>query len=408
MKKIITLVLALSALFTSCVYYQDEDYSKVLNKNTYKEFDSLNDPIILTYDFEMLFSQKGEGNGISLIHNGAVYAVYDWETDSIYDYVYAPGRNGKSFIKPFLPALKGSDGKLNFYGYDSEYQNIYVMKSDSTSLEKFDSEDEDSYWISAEFGDASKILEGKGLRYYCNSYDDGKYHLKVKTFAPEKNGFGNVVEKVIYANSGFHSPVTDPEGNYWFALETKNEKTHKSFTSITCFNVQKNAFEEPLKTYDNNEGGTCDAFELWDINISYRPVCADSEYVYVAAEENSSSYFKKLFVIEKATGIQKEFDSSFLKDNYILFMEKINGQVVVILHGDESSELTYLKADPVSAVLTDTGLKFFVPWTSHQVVRGNKIFFVSSEPNVIEMTSLDLDSETVKKINPISLKDFTK
>lgn len=114
MKKTFTLLISLVlAALTSCsAFYEQEDYKAIMKKTSYKSFDSLNEPIVLNYLFNMEFSQKGENPRTSTVHNGMIYAIYDWEKDEIFDYVYAPGNGTRDVFNCVNPGLKGSDGKL--------------------------------------------------------------------------------------------------------------------------------------------------------------------------------------------------------------------------------------------------------------------------------------------------------
>lgn len=403
MKKTLLLPLMFTVLFSSCVFYPEEDYSKIRGKKSYKSFDSLNEPIVLNYDFVMNFETKGKNTQKDVIYNGTIYAVYDWEKNEVFDYVYAPGEYSGSIHHPFNVGLKGSDGKLSFYGYDAEYQKIYVMKSDKTELTSFDSDDKNSYWGGPGFGEPSKIISGKGLRYFCNDYDNGEYFLKVKTFSSESDRFGTVVTEKVSSIISDNVPVSDTEGNYWFVLgKTKNEK---HLSTITRFDVVKNAFDAPIAEFDIYEGAVYDEVIGWEYEKNFNVLCVDSEYVYfseIVINLNS----QKIFRIKKTGGKSEEIVGSEISEREILTVQNVNGKIYVFLQKPISCEVNVFTLNGTGTGLEDTGLSFKSEGNSVPAIRGSKVFFVSYSNQVAKIICVDLNKNSVQELEPVALKDF--
>ncbi len=99
MKKIffatICAVFFLPVTLASCKWIPLRDYSPVLSKTTYKNFDSLNEPILISFTMRPKFDLKGQFFYDRTERDyGSVYVIYDWENDSVYDYFYSKGDGG--------------------------------------------------------------------------------------------------------------------------------------------------------------------------------------------------------------------------------------------------------------------------------------------------------------------------
>jgi len=411
MKKTFTLLISLVlAVLTSCsAFYEQEDYKAIMKKTSYKSFDSLNEPIVLNYLFNMEFSQKGENPRTSTVHNGMIYAIYDWEKDEIFDYVYAPGNGTRDVFNCVNPGLKGSDGKLVYYGSDSGYQRLYVMRADKTELEFFDSADKASYSGGPGFAGLSEIRNGKGLRYYCDKFDNGEYFIRVKTFSPDSNTFGEIVTMKASEFDFFTAPVADPDGNFWFIFGFVDGETQKVYQKIYKFDVQKNAFGEPLKVFEKTEGAVYDEMNGWNFLREYTILSADSDYLYVTEKKEPVNKLtgideNRLFRVEKSTGVQSEITGSEISDKKIVFAKNINGKVYVFLRETATfiSKVYRVEGDSLS----DTGLSYKDDLLSKMEVRGEKVFVMCCTDPTITITCVDLKENKVSEPNAVSLKDF--
>lgn len=412
MKKTVMLIisLVLAALISCNAFYQQDDYKTIMKKTTYKSFDSLNEPIVLNYLFDMYFTQKGENPQTSIVHNGMIYAVYDWEKNEIFDYVYAPGNGTRDFSNCVNPCLKGSDGKLTYYGSDSGYQRLYVMRSDKTELDFFDSADKDSYYGGSGFAGLSEIRNGKGLRYYCDKYDNGEYYLRVKTFSPESNSFAKTVTMKAGGFDFYDVPAADPEGNFWFIFDSFDDETQKSYSKICKFDVQKNAFAEPLKVYEKTEGAVYDEMNGWNFIREYKILSADSGFLYVTERKEFINKLtgiceSRLFRVEKATGLQSEITGAELTEESMTFAKNINGTVYVFLRDDVLLNTKVYRVEG-ETTLSDTNLSFKDDILSNMEVRGEKVFVISCNDPTITITCVDLKENKVSEPESISLKDF--
>ena len=90
MKKIfLVFCLIFSVSFFSChVYVPEKDYSKILEKQEYKSFNHLNKPFVLKLNTYLDFLAEKDNGRVYERRRGAYYVIYDWETESVFDFVY--------------------------------------------------------------------------------------------------------------------------------------------------------------------------------------------------------------------------------------------------------------------------------------------------------------------------------
>ena len=110
MKKInLFVVLVILSCLISCSYYKPEkDYSERLSKVEYKSFDSLNNPFIFRFDANLNFNSRAITKTL-----GSYYFIYDWETDTVFDYVYSPKDDTSGDL---LIQFKNENGNLEYIG----------------------------------------------------------------------------------------------------------------------------------------------------------------------------------------------------------------------------------------------------------------------------------------------------
>ena len=95
----------------SCGYYVPEkDYSKRLGKVEYKSFDSLNNPFIFRFDAKLSFNSR-----VISRDRGSFYFIYDWETNTVFDYVYSPKDDS---YENFLFRCRNSENNIEYIGFD--------------------------------------------------------------------------------------------------------------------------------------------------------------------------------------------------------------------------------------------------------------------------------------------------
>ena len=131
--------LIFSVSFFSCyVYVPEKDYSKILEKQEYKSFKHLNKPFVLKLNTYLDFLAEKDNGRVYERRRGAYYVIYDWETESVFDFVYVPSDN--SNLNYSLPQRKTNDGSyvyINwFYDYTTSENKYYFMNSSGNKIER--------------------------------------------------------------------------------------------------------------------------------------------------------------------------------------------------------------------------------------------------------------------------------
>lgn len=90
----IFIFVVLFSLFSCTIYTPVKDYSHEFKKIEYKSFAELNEPFVFKLDTKLEFNKK-DSDRTTTQQRGSYYIIYDWETESVFDYVYVPGDNLK-------------------------------------------------------------------------------------------------------------------------------------------------------------------------------------------------------------------------------------------------------------------------------------------------------------------------
>lgn len=204
-------------LFFSCsVYISDTNFDEndFVNKTTMKTFEHLNEPFIISktiteYSHNIFNKDKTKRNYL-----GGINIVIDWETDTVYDWVYSK----YSGVYP-VPVAMGQDYK-KYYNYigNSKFSIIDPQSSELRIIKT--SEKCDYFYNYSTPGNYSITYTGYG---YDDSSETPGMITKLQVFDAEiediKKKFVTFTEGNNF-NAFFHS---DPCGYLWFRIDREDE-----------------------------------------------------------------------------------------------------------------------------------------------------------------------------------------
>ncbi len=209
-------------LFSSCIPYWDD--GKVTGKTTIKNFEHLNDPLVIIADvmWEKTFLGLPCLDGVSY-NRGNVFVVIDWETDTIFDWVYYPSNPG-SVMKRAIE-LGTSPKKY----YSSSYGGVVgCISPDSNKVTIYDTSDVHSYIEPSFFKGEKGIM----FDYYENypqttcSFFDAEKEILLK-------------DKIRFeTESDITFPIEDDNGYLWISYEKKDRQFEnlRYLAKIDCNN----------------------------------------------------------------------------------------------------------------------------------------------------------------------------
>jgi len=210
--------------FISCIPYWDD--GKVTGKTTIKNFEHLNDPLVIIADvtWEKTFLGLPCLDGVPY-NRGNVFVVIDWETNTIFDWVYYPSNPG-SVMKRAIE-LGTSPKKY----YSSSYGGVVgCISPDSNKVTIYDTSDVYSY-IDPCFlkGNTAIIWD-----YYGNYPNTTCYFFDAKQ--------GKLLEDkfLIDADVNIDHPLENDNGDLWIRFEDNtSHNTHVGKIDVTNKNYKE-------------------------------------------------------------------------------------------------------------------------------------------------------------------------
>ncbi len=205
-------------LFSSCIPYWDD--GKVTGKTTIKNFEHLNDPLVIIADvtWEKTFLGLPCLDGVSY-NRGNVFVVIDWETDTIFDWVYYPSNPG-SVMKRAIE-LGTSPKKY----YSSSYGGVVgCISPDSNKVTIYDTSDVYGYIEPC-------FLKGENAIIWDKREN---YPLTTCYFFDAKNGVLLKDKFRIEAETNIRHPIEDDNGYLWISYMKNDFADTRYLAKIDC------------------------------------------------------------------------------------------------------------------------------------------------------------------------------
>ena len=268
MKKLYKTLLCVPLIFFSCKWVPSKDYSSILNKTSYRSFESLNEPLLLSFKMSPVFYWNGsKQNKHTIRPYGSIYVIYDWENERVHDFVYSKGYSS-GYGSEFL--LQTNDGtKTKWYGAESS-DYLYSLSADKTKLaEIFDG----TYSSSQNWAETNGRPEAVILR----TDGDGKsvYAFDSRTEKSNLMASGNYFD--------YGKAYADGTGNYWMIRRTEKDENKKSFFKLHKIDMSQNEICPSVKSFKQiPDDAVYDTQNGWSEQFNYEIIYADSNHVVLS------------------------------------------------------------------------------------------------------------------------------
>lgn len=402
--------LIFSVSFFSCyVYVPEKDYSKILEKQEYKSFNHLNKPFVLKLNTYLDFLAEKDNGRVYERRRGAYYVIYDWETESVFDFVYVPSDN--SNLNYSLPQRKTNDGNLvyinGFYDYTTSENKYYFMNSSGNKIERLNR----GIHLDEDFSDYGGEV--------INSSDDESNVLalifkdedKIKFTYIDVNTKDVFKEKIIKKDGYFSDCWIDATGTIWF-IEIKTKEENKEYAYFGYYNykndeLKKNCFEFEQNTgkYIKDEfGGT------WENNFSYSITYSDEQFLIIEKKEYGKDY-KTLnkysyLIMNKKNNEDYLYDEIYFENKSIEKVYEYKNEYYLFSETDDYSNREIYKLNQEK-----NGVEFLHENTENLYrmnFRDEKVFFINVNEEDTRIAYYDVLNNEFKEMEGFVLDDVLK
>lgn len=390
--KLKKLLLISSSLFLFCLfscgyYVPEKDYSQRINKVNYKNFEEINEPFVFRFDADLDFNSKSNQITYS---RGSYYCIYDWETESVFDYVYVPTDDGS---QSFLYQCKNKDNNLEYFSIDYFYEekprifnlaeNGSSVKETFMSLDFPEIKDKNLYFAQP------KISNNKD---YLILYDEHGYK-STNFYFFDVNSRAVTKVKEIKSESSLDEIFVDENGVCWFLDFTEDSKTKKEFVQIGFYDFATDTEDRDFLVFEcEDDSAVYDEYEGWICFDRYSLRYVDSDYLvcikrtYDESEHLNNVVKKSLIVINRENKSQKEIVIENPDDSGVREILKINNCYYVIIN-DGMEKTNVCRLDLKNATKEKIFEKEYAFYNRTEV-RDNRIYFIyksdyqASEANI--------------------------
>ncbi|MCR5284108.1 MAG: hypothetical protein K6D95_00780 [Treponema sp.] len=305
-------------LFTSCL--PSWDNRKVTGKTTIKNFEHLNDPLVILADVTWPKTFLGiPGLGWDSYNRGNVFIVIDWETNTIFDWIYYPSTPG-SVLKR---AVELGTSQKKYYSSSSEGV-IGCISPDSNKVTIYDTSDVDGYLEPC-------FLKGKTAILWDDS--ENVPLTTCRFFDSEK---GKILEDkfTLYAGPNITHPIENLEGDLWISFTgRKDYLTHvgkikinnKSYEELVSFKARgscKILTEEKGFLYMSESTSNEEYNSLYKFDSNTGDLILKKD-IYVGDNVNLGAHFTCCFIY-KSNMYAVHFGNSIETDNFAVWVYEIN------------------------------------------------------------------------------------
>lgn len=369
-----------SIFFSSCIWVPKSDSSKIQDKSYYKKFNHLNEPILLPISVNRKFSLYGIDSLYSNVYNlGTVLAVYDWENDVIYDYVYTKenvdmnyyGSDSKSV------AIKNSDGSCNFFTLSGGYVHVEMMKANSIVLDN-----DRAYGFESHVGWAK--LYTPANRYvllYNNDYNyDSNSTMQFSLYDSEYKSVGRSFSLKTSDYNLSKDFAVDPNGDYWLSYTRYDKDSDRNYTDVRKFDSSTCCLDEVFCSFDNNAEAVYDSYDGWSKTSYYHLRHIDDEYLVFIVEHRTRAwdYTYSIAVVDRSSKAVSYINPG-LKNKYILMeLLEIDGKLYALeAYKNEKYNLIEISPSEKTAVSLNADIEF--KYQNFIEIRGSRLYFFGNE-----------------------------
>lgn len=377
MKKFCYLICVLVlCCFVSCGYYVPEkDYSERLSKVEYKSFDSLNNPFIFRFDANLNFNSRAITRTL-----GSYYFIYDWETDTVFDYVYSPKDDTSGDL---LIQYKNENGNLEYIGslgfgyFGKENKSIFSMQNNKNTVEEtvLNSKEIFKDEVYVNFGNIN-YQQGKDYKIiFCEGFKKNLllyFDVNSKSITKTKK----LSVKDVYSVDVF----VDSNGVCWYLERFENEENRKKFERICSYDFATDTEIKDYLVFDCiGDSNTYDNYKGWIYEDFYDFEYIDSDFIVCNKSrrkriDDSWKYLDSLVVIDKKDKTQREFVLENFDDCLVDFVKVQNDYYIALRTLDGYFEIQKINLETLEK---ESLVKRNSLFYRKIEVRDNRIYFIN-------------------------------
>lgn len=366
MKKIIPILIIILFL-TSCdsMYSLLDETKKITEKTTYKTFDHLNEPIVLSMPVQAkkyLFGNKNKSNKTEKL--GEIFVIYDLENNEVFDWVFYGNSNETTWN---LPVEMGQNPVCYFNPLVGSSQ-VVGLNPQKTSVDYYDVNNATLFYSNNTVGNYS-VMDS-----YRTNDEVKKLEICFRIFNSETGEASNTILSQPVDCSGYiTSLVPDEHGDLFFSYLYDG---YGYIAKIDCENEKMDSFNSEILCKYNE---------------------SDSDYVFATTilhVENGKIFLKvgklglgpydenRLYLIDYETKSKTEINLPLEGDARLSRIVKVDGFFYGIVLNKMNSEtciqIYRINMDTKSTELINRDKPFFMSFTDNLWVRGTRIYFMNS------------------------------
>jgi len=324
MRKHFFIILILSVLFTSCVWIPKKDYVSIQKKSTYQSFEEINNPIVFSTQLSADFSLNLNKHQKSKKLLGGVFTIYDFESDTVKDYVTI--NNPRCYAQKLQKYITSS-GSYKFGLWDKYENQYYFISPDKTEITMIDTAQVSDY--ESQTYDLSDVYRYKLFYKNTCSTNNPDNNIVIRFYDADTDTFGKEYYiKNDYVTSITTSGYTPPEkggdGYVWFFTNTVSNYPGRETWGLNRINPKTEESDVAIVTFDGVEGSNTYENEYssrkdWEHTINYYVVDSSENDLlikrYNNLNSNPSNNYYDYFLVNKNTYSVTNLDIQ--KTNYI-------------------------------------------------------------------------------------------
>jgi len=367
-------------LFSSCLWFPASDEADIRTKNTCKDFSTLNDPIIIGVHSLRDFNLYGNSNVTESVRLGSSFVIYDWETDSVFDYLFVQDDTIYLSVDSIVPVIRNKNGSYSAVVQANSGKRLTEIESTGNITNK---DLINGRLITSGMGNQD-ISNNYALYFYTEIIDDKKgtpierndilYIYDVNSNSDYAKIKMEETEGVGIVDSCF----TDSEGNYWISYRIENDETHVTTCYFCKVNIEEKKIDDAIITFNMNEGYTYDTYEGWNGEMYYNLMgFVGSKVIYEVKPSYNKSKAPEYYAFDTKTKEKEKLSWNEDKISYKYGLINCGSKNYVYTHTGDTREKKFslyeLNSD-LSLPENPVAEKDVIDWVEF-AVRGNKIYF---------------------------------
>lgn len=403
MKKFLILITSSVLLLTSCIFYNPvKDYSKILNKNEYKDISSLKEPFVLNLSTKLDFTSLDK-NTITRTR-GSYYFIYDWESESIFDFVYVPTDD---YSQDYLCPYKDDEDHYYYFSFNlfnDSNPKIFALESDKNTVTNYPLDNiTDFKNMNIQFQD---IIYNNNIILWNND---------LKTFYSLDIDTKSINNSLKFEEEYIASYIFDGKDTIWYKILRNDIDTHKEYISLGYYNLasedvntnfmQKDCSGDP-EYYDNYFG--------WLLIDEYDLLYANSDYLILKKvkkdlrDKNNPKIEQSTTVINLSNKEEKNFALVDNSTYNIIEIKELNDTLYAMIEMDNSYKIAKLDIENLSAdIIGETNNSYYCK----SEIRNDRIYFLpplnTSSP-IFTIKYFDTSNNEFHVLEEIDINNYLK